>query len=261
MSLRTTVFLATLAAGCAPGETHPAGYIYIKGKWQPIDAFDREKGVASVPYCVLNPEAVSPDFLTEVLGHVERTYNRLGIPLEIYRPSPVRAERYGSRLDPCSRQEQSALMVRILFKKEMDWSQGPVKVPGVSHIGPRLNPIHTESTATMYFNVDKSGTWPVDPAQRGRARLRMYHVALHEFAHALGLAHEHQRQDAPGCAAAPQRDRDTTEIEEFFGHQRHGAYDPYSITNYCHEAQTPSAGDREALMTLYGEFARPEQQG
>lgn len=77
-------------------------------------------------------------------------------------------------------------------------------------------------------------------------------IALHEFGHALGLRHEMNRRDDPGCIYRQPGGDTGPQIQI-------GPYDPDSIMNYCklygaNENGTRlrlSQGDRQALLALY----------
>lgn len=108
-----------------------------------------------------------------------------------------------------------------------------------------------------YRNCD--GSSPLydgfNPGWKGTQKSCVEDTAIHEFGHALGFIHEHNRPENTGA--------NLHKLCPFFGTESViptsdtvGPYDPFSIMNYCnrfvHNEGWPSVFDIKGLHTYYG---------
>lgn len=124
---------------------------------------------------------------------------------------------------------------------------GPRGWPRVrAGIGKELN--GAEAGLAMTFDFYSGVGWGKDCTDATRRENCIRTTALHEFGHAIGLLHEADRDDST-CL-----DKGPASVSNV------GAYDPYSIMNYCQNRRqvegnvrpTLSEGDKATIRHLYG---------
>jgi|GEM_PF-1048715 len=114
--------------------------------------------------------------------------------------------------------------------------------PKVAEIGRQLNTM--PGGVTLNFTFENWGQGCADHKEYCIKAL-----AVHEFGHVLGLAHEHNREDRTACEAEPQGPMPAYILS---------AYDPSSVMNYCaadwNNNGHLSALDVYGIRAIYGPF-------
>lgn len=116
--------------------------------------------------------------------------------------------------------------------------------PRVKEFGKSLNGVRGGMELNFTFN-----TWSTSCKQTEAAReLCIRSIAVHEFGHAIGFAHEQDRADTPG--ECTQQTGTTGDLKMLT------PYDPKSVMNYCNSAYNNSgilsSYDIKSVQEIYG---------
>lgn len=194
----------------------------------------------SIPVCIINRGDVSDELFNDVKTHVTSDYSsKVGIGLV----------GWGN----CSPNDMTARTIRVNFSRIHNWSGGRLTAGGgLSMVGALSYACGTRCQGgTMRIDISQDGRYPVAGSwSRNFAVTQTRATAVHEFGHALGLMHEHERTDAPGCGDFE------AEVRNSDRYVYVGNFDPNSIMNYCHNSglTSLSPGDVAGLRYLYPEL-------
>lgn len=212
----------------------------------------------AIPVCLVNPESVQESFVSDLrdaVNSVYRTQTGAGFVGWLKCGAP------------------QGHWIRLRFEIDSLVGEG-LSVLGLS---PQLSRSRNGAVhgglsrapdATMLLHL-RGSNWPdaeLSQLTHDWVRRTVTGVAMHEFGHALGLEHEHQRDDRgkftpANCPFFDGESPDPILRTGFWGWWRRkkvGSYDPFSIMNYCHPDWTDrkyearlSAGDVAGIRFLY----------
>jgi hypothetical protein len=229
------MFLLSLSCSLESQKSDPSSVVSTQSKWA---------NPTAIPVCIVNRKEVSDELLNDLKNHVTTDYfSKAGIGLVGW--------------EECQPSEMNARVIRVTFNLVHNWKGRSIGAGGgLSMVGSAPYSCGAGCRGgTMRLDIGSEGTYPASGTwARDFAVNQTRATAVHEFGHALGLLHEHERMDAPGCEDFD-RNIQNTDPNVFVGE-----FDANSIMNYCHnrELTTLSEGDVAGLNYLYPQLAKSE---
>ncbi|MDQ3233731.1 MAG: hypothetical protein M3Q07_18080 [Pseudobdellovibrionaceae bacterium] len=223
------ILLGVFACGPQKAQTSdPDSVVSTRNKWSNPEA---------IPVCLINRNEISDELFNDVKSHVTNDYaSKAGIVFTGW--------------GACQSSDFNAKVIRVTFSRVHNWAGRKISAGGgLSMVGSSSSSCGTGCRGgTMRLDVSQNGQYPAEGTwARTFAVTQTRATAVHEFGHAMGLLHEHERTDAPGCG-----DYDD-EVRNSDRNVYVGSFDANSIMNYCHNSSLTnlSPGDVNGLKYLY----------
>lgn len=239
MRLLAMLLLCSLAHACGQAsdndsETQAVVLDSSRSRWTNPEA---------IQVCVTNRSQVADEVFNDIKNHVVTEYsNKTGLNFVGWKS--------------CTSAQMKQKVIRVNFRNKHNWeSNGGVSAGGgLSMVGMTASSCGADCLgATMRLDISQTGTFPAKTSRyRNFTVTRTRATAIHEFGHAIGLMHEHERADANDCDRS-----DGSVVSESSRYVYVTDYDSNSIMNYCHSGDqtTLSKSDIQGVAYLYPSVA------
>ncbi|RZA26992.1 MAG: hypothetical protein EOP10_01780 [Proteobacteria bacterium] len=194
---------------------------------------------SAIPVCIMNRAQISDEVFTDIKNYVVTEYaNKTGLNFV----------GWGS----CTNAQKTGKVIRVTFANKHNWATtgGMTAGGGLSMVGMTPSNCGTDCLGgTMRLDISTTGAFPSKESNyRDFTVTRTRATAIHEFGHAIGLMHEHERSDAEGCDRS-----DGSVVADDSRYTYVTDYDSNSIMNYCHSGSqtTLTKNDIAGVAYLY----------
>jgi hypothetical protein len=202
-------------------------------------ARSRWSNPSAIPVCIMNRSDVSDEVFTDIKNYVSTEYaNKTGLNFVGW--------------ETCTSAQGRSKVIRVTFANKHNWSGsgGITAGGGLSMVGMTSTSCGSDCEGgTMRLDISRTGAFPSKGSSyRNFAMTRTRATAIHEFGHAIGLMHEHERSDADDCDRS-----DGSVVADDSRYTYVTEYDGNSIMNYCHLSSqtTLTKSDVAGVAYLY----------